>query len=523
MYQTPFDKMDREPVDATAERPAPTLSATPTPDAIWPSSRPHRGLRGTLAERWLFVGLCLVVIAALAMQFAVPIASLTRRISMNNNEGWNAYWSTRVLAGLPLYTDPSSPISNNYPPLSFYIVGLLGRAIGDTILAGRLLCLSALIAVAFMIERVVGWFGGARQWSIAAAGIFLLLIAAVAPRYLAADDPQWLAEALMTGSLLLLIGRMPSMPDDRRIVAACLLMVLSGLIKHNQIALPIATTLWLAWYDRHGLTIWLATAAVAGGIAVAALAFLYGPAVFGEVLRHQRLINPALIGDALHSLGFQLPELLVALALAWRRPRDPRITLLLLFAPLAIAIGIGERMGTGVSQNAHFDSAIALTILAGIALSRGVAGLRQISLRLAAFAVMIAPMTVKAAHHAPANLAQLAAIDRTDAQWRNAIAFLAAQTGPVACERTALCYWSGKPYALDVFNYGQKLHFGHDPIGLRERLAGREFAALVEVRSARDGEDDAHLPADFRKLIAANYRVDRILSDQVYILVPRTS
>ena len=523
MYQTPFDKMGRELVDATAERAAPALSSTPTPDAIWPSSPPRRGLRGTIAERWLFVGLCLIVVAALAMQFAMPIASLTRQISMNNNEGWNAYWSTRALARLPLYTDASSPISNNYPPLSFYIVGLLGRAIGDSILAGRLLCLSGLIAVAIMVERAVRRFGGTRQWSVGAAGIFLLIIAAVAPRYLAADDPQWLAEALMTGSLLLLIGRMPSIPDDGRIVAACLLMLLSGLIKHNQIALPIATTLWLAWYDRRGLKIWLAAAAAAGGVAVAALAFLYGSAVFEEVLHHQRLIDPALIGDALRSLGFQLPELLVALALAWRRPRDPRITLLLLFALFAIAIGIGERMGTGVSQNAHFDSAIALTILAGIALSRGAVRLRPIALRLAAFAVMIVPMAVKVEHHARANLAQLAAIDRTDAQWRDAIAFLAAQKGPIACERTALCYWSGKPYALDVFNYGQKLHLGHDPIGLRERLAGREFAALVEVRSARDGDDDAHLPADFRKLIAANYRVDRILSDQVYILVPRTS
>jgi len=523
MYQTPFDEVDREPVDATAERAAATIPTTLIPGAVWPPSRLRHGLRGTVAQRRMFVGLCLIMIAALAMQFAMPIASLTRKISLNNNEGWNAYWSTRALAGLPLYTDASSPISNNYPPLSFYIVGLLGRAIGDTILAGRLLCLTGLIAVAVTIERVVGRFGGYRQWSVAAAGLFLLIIAAVAPRYLAADDPQWMAEALMIGSLLLLIGHGRSMPGDKRIVAACLLMVLSGVIKHNQIALPIATTLWLAWYDRRGLKVWLATAMAAGSVAVAALAFIYGRSLFEEVLHHQRLINPALFGDALRSLSFQLPELLIALAIAWRRPRDSRIVLLLLFALLAVAIGIGERMGTGVSQNAHFDSAIALTILAGIALSRGAVGLRPIGLRLAAFAVMIVPMTVKVVRQAPANLGQLAAIGQTDAQWRDAIALLAAQSGPVACERTALCWWSGKPYSLDIFNYGQKLHLGHDPIGLRDALIARKFAALVEVRSKRDGEDDAHLPRAFQHLIAANYRVARVLPDHIYILVPKTS
>lgn len=127
---------------------------------------------------------------------------------------------------------------------------------GDSILAGRILCLTGLIAVALMIERAIGRFGGVRGWGIAAAGIFLLIIAAAAQRYLIADDPQWLAEVPMVASLLLLIGPTPSVPARSRLIAACLLMVLSGLIKHNQIAPPIATIIiWLALYDRRGLAV----------------------------------------------------------------------------------------------------------------------------------------------------------------------------------------------------------------------------------------------------------------------------
>jgi hypothetical protein len=506
MYQTVFDTVGREPIDGL--------------DAV--AQLPSTGRRiGTAAQQWLFYGLCLIIAAALVAQFALPLAILNRPISLNNNEGWNAYWTARAMAGQPLYTDAASPITNNYPPLSFYIVGLLARLFGDPIVIGRLLCLAGLIGITVMIERIIARFHGDRRWGIAAAAIFLLIIAAGAPRYLASDDPQWLAEAPMVASLLLLIGRKPSLPSRRRIVAACLLMLASGLIKHNQIALPIATTLWLALYDRRSLATWLLTATVASGVTVGVLTLLYGSPLFEEVLHHARLIDPALIGDALRSLSLQLPELLLAGLLAWSRPRDPRIALLLLFAPLAILIGIGERLGIGVSQNAHFDSAISLSILAGIALSRGTAPLRPTALRLVALLVMIVPLAIKVAHRAPDNFRQLASIGQTERQWREAIALLAAQPGPVGCERTALCYWSGKPYALDVFNYGQKLRLGNDPIRLRSQLANRKLAALVEVRDDQYGEDEAHLPLDVSRSITTNYRVARILPDNLYVWLPK--
>ena len=46
----------------------------------------------------------------------------------NYSEGWHAYRADAALAGGVLYPAPDALTSNNYPPLSFYVVGALGRS-----------------------------------------------------------------------------------------------------------------------------------------------------------------------------------------------------------------------------------------------------------------------------------------------------------------------------------------------------------------------------------------------------------
>ena len=53
------------------------------------------------------------------------------------NEGWNAYHGLNAVSGGgDLYADAGSLLSNNYAPLSFFIIGWLGQAIGDNIMQG---------------------------------------------------------------------------------------------------------------------------------------------------------------------------------------------------------------------------------------------------------------------------------------------------------------------------------------------------------------------------------------------------
>jgi hypothetical protein len=473
-----------------------------------------------LTERRLFAALCVVIGLCIAIQAAFPLAILPLHVSWNNNEGWDAYWQARAVAGQPIYTDQASPLTNNYPPLSFFLVGWLGNAIGDMVVAGRLLGLMAMLACVACVKRVVDRFGAAPRWSWAAAGLFLVYIATYAPRYLVANDPQWLAQVPQALALLLLVRPGAALPGRGHLAGACALILLSGLMKHSQWALPLAVTLWLVLHDRRKAAFWILLSALAVALTTALLFALFGPALFDQLLHHQRVMRPERITLALRSLLPLVPQMIAALLLALRRrgaTRDPRLTLLLLFALFAVPIGAFQRLGVGVSLNAHFDAALALAIVAGIALG----AMTGAALRLATLALMLVPLAIKTATKLPETLDRTVHVADTAARWRETVALLAAAPGPVICERPALCYWAGKPFTLDFSNYGQKLRKSGDPIDLRGRIGRGDYAAIVEIRNKDRGSDAMRLPPAYYDLIERRYRVAQTLPDEIYVLVPR--
>lgn len=480
-------------------------------------------LRSGSTAGWATAGLAALVLFCVAVQVAWPLAALTRHISLNNNEGWNAYWSTRALAGEPIYTDAASPLSNNYTPLSFYIVGWLGRGIGDLVLAGRLLSLAGLAGAALLVGMIASRVGKPTRWAWAGAATFLLVAVTMAYRYVASDDPQWMAEAIQLVGLLLLTPRGQTVPSRGRVAAACVILLIAGLIKHNQFALPLAITVGLAIHDRRLLATWLVTGAVSLGTILMVLDSLYGPAFIDQVAFHQRTLHLAYIIPALASLSLLVPAAIVA-AVYLRRLRgwkgDLRLTILATFALLAVPLGIFERFGAGVSQNAHFDAVIAVAILLGVVLSSF--SRRQLSTvsRLALMTLAIAPAAGKDIVGLHRRVDDWREMNRTDEAWREAIQFLSSRRGPIACERPALCYWAGKPYMLDFSNYGQKLRRTGDPWNLRGKIARHYFSALVIIRDDRYNHGDARLPNDYYELINRHYRVERVLPDDLYLMVP---
>ena len=174
------------------------------------------------------------------------IATMGLHLPIDPNEGWNAYHAAAAMSGAPLYPGPQSFMVNNYPPLSFYLVGGLGRVLGDYIFAGRIVALLAFFFVSF------GIFAAARRMGCQRyeASFGALLYASgllVFTDYVGIDDPQMLAHALAMAGFLLLLKE----PRGAgRIGAAALLFVLAVFVKHNVIAMAVAMTVWLAVYDR---------------------------------------------------------------------------------------------------------------------------------------------------------------------------------------------------------------------------------------------------------------------------------
>ena len=93
---------------------------------------------------------------------------------------------------------------NNYPPLSFYIVGALGSITGDPIVAGRLVSLAAFFAVAGGIIVILREMG-ADVLAALFGGLFFAAGLLVASDYVAMDDPQLLGHALQLAGLSLLL------------------------------------------------------------------------------------------------------------------------------------------------------------------------------------------------------------------------------------------------------------------------------------------------------------------------------
>jgi len=88
--------------------------------------------------------------ASLLLRDAFAIGA---HVPLDPNEGWNAYLAHAAVTGAPLY--PQGLMVNNYPPLSFYIVGALGTITGDPIVAGRLVSLISFFALTGPVRGAV--------------------------------------------------------------------------------------------------------------------------------------------------------------------------------------------------------------------------------------------------------------------------------------------------------------------------------------------------------------------------------
>src|SRR5882757_2792450 len=107
-----------------------------------------------LAAATVWCALLAMALAVLAL-LARNILAIPLLVPLDPNEGWNAAHALAAMAGHALYPHSDSLMVNNYPPLSFYLVGELGRLTGDPIIAGRVLSLIAFLAACGGIALVL--------------------------------------------------------------------------------------------------------------------------------------------------------------------------------------------------------------------------------------------------------------------------------------------------------------------------------------------------------------------------------
>lgn len=488
---------------------------------------PRRRPLTALATRHLD-GVALALLGLLAALLLVkPAVRALYRVPLDYNEGWNAYFAVRALAGSSaLYPDPTSLITNNYPPLSFLIVAGLARLGFDPIIAGRVLGLASLLIVALSAGLAVWALSRARFAACLAAVLVVAVAGAWAPDYVAMNDPHWLGLALTTPALVVLLwsGR-----TVRPMLLAALLMLAGGLVKHTLIALPLAVTVWLFVHDRRRFRQWLAIAVALLAATLSLLWLVYGAAAFAGILATPRpFAATQMVGKSLVACAPLAGLAGCALVYALLAGGDAGARLVVWYGGVALAWGAFCLGGDGVDSNAMFDAVIVAAV-AGAALSHRLEAVAVLSrvprAWLRSGVVFVAGLAVIGA--APAQLGFGRGYAQVEADHREDIAFIGAVDGPVLCENLSLCFWAGKPFVVDVFNTGNKLRAGRiDQAAVIALIAGHRFAAIQIGMPGDDGfgkPATPRLPLAINRAIVRHYEIARISPLGGVVLVPRAS
>jgi hypothetical protein len=464
----------------------------------------------------VWLGIIFLVLVS-AVQLLWPLLHLPFHVARTINEGWNAVHTAQAMRGETIYPAHDSFMFNNYPPLSFYIVGLAGGLIGDAIVAGRIISLLAVLVVAVNVALTVRNLGGTAPCAVFAGVLFVAILTKSFMSCVGINEPQLLAHAVMTTGFTIFTAA-PQRP--RHLAAAALTMVLAGFIKHNIFAMPLAATTWLLHNDRRALVRWMAYALAFLGLGFAACGSIYRGAFFEQLLapRHCSLDNViALLGWTQYII---IPLVLWLVSAVQVRP-DPHIRAV---SHLLVAGGIAyvvTRAGDGVSVNALFDWVIGASIAAGVLLSRvaearfsrryGPEMTRGLIVTALCLRTIVLPQhEIMLLLHKPAILAELRA---KEAAWGRDIAFMQRQKGPALCQDLALCYWSGHQAAYDEFNAEQAVLTGaRDLDSLKRQIMAGRYRVL-QLGPELKPLVDAARAAGFKERLAANRGVIFTMDD----------
>jgi hypothetical protein len=483
--------------------------------------KPGHGEEGEHGDRRRQAPILFAVLAILSLGVlagfvrAALIAPL--HVPLDPNEGWNAYHATAAMTAGNPYPPANSFMVNNYPPLSFYFVGLFGSWLGDNIVAGRLLSLAAFaslcVFIAIALRRMnAGWTPAAFAALLFASTLLLT------SDYVGMDDPQLVGHALQLAGLLFVLHRPRT--GANTLAVACL-FVAGGFVKHNLFALPLATVAWLAFFDRRN-----ALRLAAGLLLLSLAGFFAVRAILGIDLLHQfnaaRTFSLRQMGsNVLDWLPVGVIPLCGLAALLWQCAKDEAALLVSLYAAIAVVSGVFFLGGAGVDVNALFDADIALALCAGLAVARWIAAEKPFAREAAeVFAVFcMIPFAVITLRAPPdwrdpsfwlSPLREETALAKTD------IAFLRAHPGSALCEDLTFCYWAGKTPSVDVFNLDQQFETGARDPGSFLRLIRSRYFKSVEL----DETTPFPFPKNVEKDFLQNYRIDHKNDDGVFF-VPR--
>jgi hypothetical protein len=431
-----------------------------------------------------YVSLAFITFLALAA-FAFCFYRALLPLEIDPNEAWNA-WHSRSINHL--YPAPDDPITNNYPPIYFYIIHGLALLGFEPVYAGRMISILAVITLSLLVFRGVILLGQHRLAAFVGAIWFAGTFAAGFTGYVGMNDPHLLAFAVMCSGFVWFIAR------ERRGQAAepaILVMAVAGFIKHNIVTLPVSTLLWLAFksWRKAGRAALFGAIVCAIGLLICYAA--YGGDFIAQLLfpREMTLKNAFLRLPSAQALlpGAVIVTLWLLLAGRGNRLAARMATLLL----LTFASGVIQIFGEGVDVNAYFEFLFALGLGVGIAFGEAPniaaeIGVSAGMLQSAFAALLLLGLSISF----PAEPYQLIASDsfRVDLAEnidavKGEVKRIRAIRGNVSCSVMIVCYWAGKAFVWDAFALSQRVATGH---WSQQQLSRRAREARIRFENIDD-------------------------------------
>lgn len=461
----------------------------------------------------LAVSLFALVALVLSIQ---PLIEAVQHIPLSRayNEGWNAYHAKRVLEGTPLYPVSATEIANNYPPLSFLVVGAIAMVVPgqDVVVAGRLVALAALLGTAVLLYSMLV-AAGTRRWVAAAVMLaFYCFVGTWARAYIAMNDPQWLAQGLsLLGASI--VWRYPH--SSRALALAAVIMAVAGLAKNVVLAIPAATALWLLIYNRRGLVVWLGSAIATALLATAICVWVYGDGFLAGLLSTPRVFSRDVAAANLQGWRNLLLVLAALSGIAlWQlfraQSRTTHETWVVCYLAFAICSTAAMMFGDGISINALFDPVIACSLLVGLGLERLLRSqsrlLGTVFVTHAVLAAVGLMICFGALQRVGVALEELGALDKRRRDTAETVQALAQVQGRVACESLLLCFWANKHVEFDYFNFGQRIALDAEARrAFIQEIDSHSYAALHFINPKSLGS--YRLPAAVNDAIARNYAI----------------
>ena len=398
----------------------------------------------------------IAVLAIVALYFLVwPVWRMPFPMEIEPIEGWCAYFADAAGGADFLYPRPGQLIVDNYPPLSFYLLGYGEKLFGDALYLGRILSLLATLGTGALIYRVVRQLGASRGPAAIAGVWFIAVMADSFYRYVGVNDPQMVAEAGMVAALSWFLARDRA---GKSAEPAILLMVLAGFYKHNTVVIPATVLIWLLLRDGRKA---LRPAAVGIGAALAGL--LLCVAFFGhDFVSNMLTPRPYSLARAWAGAGrlqWILPALIMWAVWAVPARREPLARFLMLYVGIGLLAYLVQWTGGDVLDSAQLDLVIASAIGLGIAFERGgtLRFVRRLGEeRMRALVVFVLVLRLAATSHAEPFLLLTDAAYRAEFPanadvTRAAAARIATLPGRIACGNKLVCRMAGKPFLFDDF------------------------------------------------------------------------